>query len=423
MALSNTLCAAMLIISYFVSSRSPRLIPFFIFSVYYAVFFVIAPNITEDYYQIVYEREFFLSNCFMIGVLFASLLLLISGGFNMPKVPESGDARSLKVAAERVFYLCLAVGFINLMITGTPWLHENIEASRHADQGSGYLNMFTSRGLPIATAFVVWIDWLEHRRIGRKIVIFTLLTLGMLVLSAFRTYAILFVITLFVLYCFNAKRIPLVASVIVAVAGIGIFSLITIAKYENGSLETVLQAISHRVLYELIWTTQDARQIVEMDGLWWGATYVMDVVSALPGPGLSYGDYLVLFNDPGNPIAGLSPLTPSIVGESYVNFGTTGVVVAGASAPIVFVVAARLSSLSVQSVAPIVASVLILVPQLVEVGYGQVIASRLLPSAVFLFIIYWFYRRQRHRSSNRFSLRRRSAERNVQMLEVSQSQA
>ena len=393
----------MLALSYLVSYRSPRLIPLFIFSVYYTVFFVIAPNITEDYYQVVYEHEFALSNWFMAGVLVSLLLLLISGGFSLPSVPCSNHSDSVRYAAERVFCICLIVGLANVAMTGTPWLQENIEASRHAGQGSGYISMFTSRGLPISATFLIWNEWLYSKRVSRKIMLIAIATFAMLVLGAYRTYAILFLLSLFVLYCCNARRIPVVASILAATAATAIFSIITLAKFENGSLETLLQTISHRVLYELIWTTQDALQIVEIDGLWWGASYVMDLVSALPGTGQSFGDYLVLFNDPGSPIAGMSPLTPSIVGESYVNFGTLGVMIAGLSVPLVFVLAARMSSISVETAAPLTASVVILISQMVEVGYGQVLASRLLPAAVFLGMMYWFYERRRRSTSGQRS--------------------
>ncbi|MCA9735201.1 oligosaccharide repeat unit polymerase [candidate division KSB1 bacterium] len=296
-----------------------------------------------------------------------------------------------------VFYiLCMFFVIYYFSKNGITIAAEDIDASRHAARkGQGYINIFLTRGLPMATAGLVFY-YFKHRRIYSKWAIILLIFLGILiqVMSSFRANVIFLAMLLWFVYHDSAKKFTIPSLAKIALWSITFFCSITFIKYKSefeGSMVVGLNIlwgyVEHRIVMEIPWVIEKTLLLVNSNGFYFGKTYIMDLYSALPGPGDSYGDFLMKFANPNTAVAGLAALTPSMIGESYVNFGYSGIAVISFLTPALFRLIEGNGGIVTINTLIIRNMMSLYVANSVMLGFGTLLSSRIIPTFIFLLFI------------------------------------
>jgi len=308
---------------------------------------------------------------------------------------------SLKIAYWGLFACCLLVSAYHLYTVGIPLLGEYVDESRHlARKGHGYIRIFANRGLPLSAAGIMLIYVVKtggnsgHRGINMLIGLFpAAVCCVVLVATGFRAPLLTFLLLLGLIYSNYSKRFSILRLALAGTALMLLFVAITLFKYrfqvtggQSGPF-LLLGFLRHRVLMELPRVIGYTVSLADAQGLWLGKSYCMDIASALPGPGLSFGDYLLVFVNPDHPFAGLIPLTPSLVGETFLNFGYVGVAVVGILLPLL---CHHLENWGYQiGIHGYVFRNIfrIFVANSVTLGFGTLLAARIIPTFIFLLVL------------------------------------
>lgn len=293
-----------------------------------------------------------------------------------------------------LFVLCAILVIYYFSVNGISLMADDVDLSRHeARKGQGYLNIFLTRGLPIAIAGLVALYATKHRSfLTAKIVFLILVGASVQLLSSFRANIIFFVLLIWFIQTNMFLSFNIRSLLKIGIAALVFFAFVTIIKYRsdfqsslNVGLSVLWGYVEHRIVMEIPWVIEKQIDLVNVKGYQYGATYLMDLYSALPGPGDSYGDYLMAFANPSGAVTGLAALTPSMIGESYVNFGVLGVAVVSAAVPFLFK-ALEIRRSSVITVNELVFRTMmdLFVANAVMLGFGTLLASRIIPMLVFV---------------------------------------
>lgn len=385
--LTHTLLSGIILIfSSIYAKRDSRFLAGVVLAGTYIAFFSFAPLIALDSTEQRTEFPLQLSTIFLLGFSFSYFFLI----FGLPKLPPIrmditiDEARTLARAANFLFVISLLVTAGHMVFAGVPWMAGDVNLTRHELKGSGYVGMFLSRGMPISTLTIMWTEFLLKGVIfTRKSAKYVVILFLFIFLQAFREYLMFAILYMLSLSVVLRKEVKFGKLAFFGILLFVIFMGITLLRSDTLDTSVAIEALRHRVGFELIWTTGYSVQLAERDGFWLGKSILMDLYSALPGPGLSFGDYLLIFVNPLAATVGLSPLTPSVIGEAYLNFGTVGVLLYGILLPVGMagiVICCRKDRIF----APVLLAIYpIMLTQIVQVGVGQIIASRFIPATLF----------------------------------------
>ncbi|NLR41492.1 oligosaccharide repeat unit polymerase [Novosphingobium sp. ERW19] len=367
-------------------------------SLVYFAFFGVTPIISEPYMLRSLMKVIQISTIFLTSAVISTLIILFTGRrliVDFGPLPAK-NVNSMRDAGLAVYMLSAAVFSAYLATHGIPWLAENPNLARHEFvSNAGYFQIFMTRGMPVGAICICASELARKNRIitplsGAIIISWLVLTF----LQGFRIHLMMAILYLLMLYFYSTRKMSLTRFAFIAALISAIFITISLIRFENDSSVNITEIIQHRIGFELLWATNYSVQLSEIQGLWWGKTIFMDLYSALPGPGESFGDYLLNFANPRSDIVGLAALTPSVLSEAYLNFGNLGVLIFGAMTPIMFVPIHKLIGFQPAIGRTSLVIVPILLAQVVEVGIGQTLASRILPTVAFLLILGAVYRMQ-----------------------------
>lgn len=291
----------------------------------------------------------------------------------------------------------VSFGAVSLLFfdKGMPIFSDDIESARYAfRKGSGYLMIFLTIALPLSIAFVYVTGIACNKKLLKNSGYLLIILLFLLMMATgFRAFSMFLVITLLFMH-FDTLRNFTKKHLLYGVLVIGsFFVFVTYLKVNQGHWEdnsvfnSLLYAIRHRVLMEIPWVIQHNHEYVASNGYAYGSTYWMDIVSAMPGPGSSYGDELMKFVNP-NPQSIVVPLTPSLIGESYVNFGYFGVVLFGAMMTGLIMYLDRFVKYKKISGLIIVNTFRVILSNSITLGIGTLLVSRIIPVLIFVFFIF-----------------------------------
>jgi hypothetical protein len=289
------------------------------------------------------------------------------------------------------FSVVSMVSVFYLSKVGVSIFAEDVEWARHtAKKGYGYFNIFVTRGLLLA-AVLAYVTFACKLITRNQLFVIIGVVLVIQLATGFRNYAITTCLGMLVCYVNISGSYTTRKMFLAGVTGISLFTLITAYKMkipisEIAGARFVLDIwphIDHRVVMEMPRIVTRILYLNDFQGLQWGSTYWWDLYSAMPGPGYSLGDRLFLMLAPGNIIAAIAPLTPSIVGESVMNFGYFGIVLGTA---VYYVAVAKVDSIKGSSVLSLSSKLVmcVLLPEATALGLGSFLVSRFLPLVVFI---------------------------------------
>ncbi len=211
---------------------------------------------------------------------------------------------------------------------GIALLSDDIDSERlQLSSGRGYLFVSITRMLPLL-ALIILTYALCRRSPFARFMFFLAIAATFIasVLSGYRAPLIAFVFQITLLVFYLRGRFAWRGTAIAAGAFLLIFGGVTLWKLrlEPNSIELLWNVFQHRLVEE------NARQLGFLIELFpnrfefmWGGTYVMDLYSAMPGPGVGFGGWL-LSETTSDVLYGLASLTPTLPGELYANFGFGG---------------------------------------------------------------------------------------------------
>lgn len=322
--------------------------------------------------------------------------LVRPGGIALQAVRQ----HDLDVRAVLVFFcLVYAVGVLYLIQVGASIFSADIEWARHtAKKGHGYYNIFITRGALLAAVFyyILYRMGRVPRWMMRAVVVSVL---ALQVATGFRTYVITTMLSLWI--CHVSISQYRLAKVLLA-AMVALFLFVVVTAYKSGLLFTgggvmgllddIWPYVDHRIVMEVPRITMRILGLIDSQGVVYGLTYWWDFLSALPGPGYSFGDRLFIWFATGQEIAGIAPIPPGLLGELVMNFGMASVPVGVA---LVSWIIRRLDSHPSTSMLTLaVKSILcICVAEVIYLGVGVIMTSRVLPLLAFVLLyigIRWF---------------------------------
>jgi len=330
----------------------------------------------------------------LVGWLFLRLVPVTARHYSYAGLqPRS----SLTMAYWGLFACCLLVSIYYFYQSGVAITGESIDESRYiARKGQGYLLIFLNRGLPLAACGLALIYFARSHRLtpSRGMYLFlglvpVSISLVVLLATGFRAPLIYFILLLGFVYSDYRKKLSVAGVLSVGAIALVLFGLITFFKYRDqiaaseSGVVALLGYVRHRVVMELPWVIERSLDLVDKQGLWLGRSYYLDFASALPGPGISFGDYLLVFSNPDSPLAGLVPLTPSLIGETFVNFGYIGVGLLGVALPLGMHYIENAGGIGLNTYVFRNTFKLFLANS-VTLGFGTLLASRIIPATLFM---------------------------------------
>jgi len=295
-----------------------------------------------------------------------------------------------KKSAYLLFLVSVAVSAYYLSHVGISLLSADVDYVRHvAKKGSGYYNIFVTRGLTLAVA-ILFVGQMSGRINGSFGWILILITCIIQLATGFRAYAANTLMILALIYVSIGGQVKISNVVSVAILGFSTFVLVTAYKnnmslFSDYFFDDVWKQIDHRIISDLPRVLQRIVGLVDYYGTMKGKTFFMDLYSALPGPGYSFGDQLFLWLMPSNAVAGIAPLTPSNIGEGYANLGYVGVIIETLVTLKLIVFIDQLENKNALIIA-LKAILSIMAAEIIAVGFGAVVVSRFLPLSVFVTI-------------------------------------
>ncbi len=388
------LCLTLLVQAAITAKRNGIYFSFLLFSCMYLVYFGLAPvtsqsQITRSLDDVVRESVLFL---FGANISAFAILLRVRSGKNNLFDHGVDIQRAFRASGKSLFWLAFGVVCVQFLFYGSPVFQENINMARHELAASGYLQIFLTRAIPLSVLFIIYANLMRTgRALTGESVIYVIISLILIFLQGFRIHIMYFILYVVALIYIYRGTVAIISFGSVCFAVSAIFFSLTAFRFQTLSFELIGDMFQHRVSFELIRTASYAIQMSEVDGFWYGRSIIMDLQSALPGPGMSFGDYMLYFVNPQSEIIGIAALTPSVVGEAYLNFGSFGVFVFGLFTVYAFDLFARFLGRFRSFAAPLAAFFLVMFTQVIEVGYGQILASRFIPSLVFLGVAFVFF--------------------------------
>src|SRR3990172_667997 len=225
-----------------------------------------------------------------------------------------------------VFVSCLlaALYFRN----GIPLFSLDIDLTRlEASRGGGYFFMGFTGILPLAVLLLMGRLYLRE---GRKPRLFFLLAFFLCVLfdvlSGYRAPLASLLLMLLLLHFYIKGRFTWKSILI----GLSLFAVVFfgITYWKLNDTPDIIgflgQVFLHRVILDNpLAVSLVADVIPQRIDFFLGKSYIMDFLSALPGPGISFGGWL-FSQTPSQELFGLAMLTPTLVGEFYANFSLIG---------------------------------------------------------------------------------------------------
>lgn len=334
--------------------------------------------------------------CLLLNNSVWLIILIAEKLFSSNNKTNNSELKVSKEEIKAVYLLMLMtiiIGIYYISQVGVSLLAEDVEWARHtAKKGRGYINMFVTRGLLLAIVMMFILYKLNKINLSRLIFFMGLVAVIQLA-TGFRSYLInTLVIICIVVANMNKTYRHSYLLVLVAIGGILFFG-VTMYKFRAqiydfdliSVIEKAWSFIHHRVVMENPRIIMKQIFMVDMYGFSYGKTYFWDLYAGLPGPGYGYGDMLFIWLAGNNPIAGIAPLSPSLIGESYINFGYLGVCLGSVASFMIFRLVDRINQKSILGVAS--RSILtLLVAETVFLGIGTMFVSRVMTTLVFILI-------------------------------------
>lgn len=227
--------------------------------------------------------------------------------------------------------VCLVVVVYYFLTNGISMFSADIDEARHSARNSGgMINMFVVRGLPIFS-LILCVLYLWSGRVAFSFLVVILLLITQ-IMTSFRANTFFVLVVLFMVLSrmygvFNFRN----SIVIFFLALIAFFGMTYVKYSDQLSSEFVYLVVDlynyfeHRVLLEIPRVITFCKSFVDYYGYQYGMTYLDDLKTIMPGKDFSLGDILMIYANPDGKVAGIAPLTPSLIGESYINFGYGGV--------------------------------------------------------------------------------------------------
>lgn len=242
---------------------------------------------------------------------------------------EMMQADGYELPTRILFVLGVGVSLYYLWAVGVSVFATDVEYMRHTNKkGYGYLLIFLVYAVPMCATYF-YLDADKKSRWGFYICF--MLTIALQVLTGFRAYLVTVLMAMYFIYCYRTRSftvfsfIGLAVILCVVFVSITYYRLGTDIRAEAQNMQVLVDRVSSRIFTELPLQIDRLILIANTDGFLYGSTYIWDLQSAMPGPGESLGDKMLGWIDVKNELNGIAPLTPSIVGESYLNFGNLGV--------------------------------------------------------------------------------------------------
>ena len=238
---------------------------------------------------------------------------------------DSLSGRAALAAGAAVTGLFTLLYFVNY---GIPLLANSPEAARLAStSGANYYIYAITVPLP----FFVTLAWLYGRTKGTrdKLAIgaaVVLLSMAITTATAYRALVGHVLILVIISDQFHTKRINLrwVAGAVVFFAGL--FVVASAARFGGASgVSRAFTALWDRIVMVNVGNVSWIMSFIPAEhGYLFGRSYLMDIGAMLPGPDKAFTGWLTSIRKPGLADAPVG-MTPTIIGESYANFGLLGV--------------------------------------------------------------------------------------------------
>lgn len=278
-------------------------------------------NIGADTVILIFISDVAFCLCVIVNSLLATKV-------NQEKLLIGADGYEFPVKV--LFLLAVGISVFYLWEVGVSVFAGDVEYSRHTNKkGHGYLLIFLIYAVPMCATYF----YLNARKEKNWYLVFIAFAIALTLqfLTGFRAYLVTVLMALYFVYCDNAKKFSassfamLLTILCVMFVAISYYRLGTDIRAEAYDVDALIDRVSSRVFTELPLQIDRLILISDVNGFAHGATYMWDLQSAMPGPGQSLGDRMLGWIDPENELNGMAPLTPSIIGESYLNFGGMGV--------------------------------------------------------------------------------------------------
>jgi oligosaccharide repeat unit polymerase len=367
-------------------------LPFYIFNlVFLNMWFLFTPynsldrNINDDVYFTILSFEISLAIGFLLCRIFNK---------TQNNVPTYKIYINDKLAVYSFFIVCLFFSFYFFYDKGLYIFKENSEALRLTSRaGSGYVMTFITRGLTICALLICIL------RIYRKIdklnyILLISIIVFIQLLTGFRSFAVVTIIILitgssYLRQNFSLSIIMKIGTIFVAVFfGLTYMKLYQTLPNSSNVITELIQYFNHRVLMELPRATGIAIDYAKINGTQFGATYLMDIITLAPGRQTSLGDSLFIhaFGYTSNQF--ITPLTPSIVGETFINFSYYGLFLIGFIIPFAFYMIEKSILASTNAVNYAIKIVIAFVfCNTIMLGIGTSISSRLVPIIIMFLML------------------------------------
>lgn len=285
----------------------------------------------------------------IIAIIIALGYLSINCGFLTARLLYKNKARSpaeeehrkswmqrnsskLNLIGILIFILSLSAGTFYFLRAGQiPLFSDNKEAARVAAMsfsGNGYLLYLFTLGV-LAPAFILMHQLAQkglRALISPLFLAITLTLAALLLFTGSRRYSIWLFIYALGTFHYTHARIPIRSMILVSLLGLLFINIFEMFRNpESETTESIATAFAYRFLIyganlEKIFSIFSEHQAML------GSTFLMDVMTILPGRQVDYQMWL-------KDLAGLDfegfGLPPTIMGDLYINFGYPGVILGG----------------------------------------------------------------------------------------------
>ena len=349
----------------------------------------IIPIITNNWNFGVIKEVTFVVAIFNFGMLAAYVLRWFSFLSPQQHAICVSYGNDIWLPAMMAWLVCLfwVIYFFN--VNGIPLLSEDVDMARHLSRkSSGIVNVFVNRGFPLFSIILIGALYLNNKIIPAILVLAFCIVIQFM--TAFRANIVFFIIVAFMYWALLKRKFDFLVFIKALVLCLLIFIFVTFLKYQNefdnyGYLISTYKYLEHRILLELPRVISYCIDLVHAEGLLWGGTYLMDISTIRLGPDIGFGDYLMIFRNPEGSLIGLAPLTPSIIGESFANFGYLGVVVSPFIVLLLFKYLDSTYPFTTSANLAVKVFLSFFVANSVMLGLGGIIVPRVIPLLIFVF--------------------------------------
>jgi len=232
--------------------------------------------------------------------------------------------------SKRLLFLIVILGFLSFFILilfgGIPMLSANVDEARlRFYAGKGYLNLFFMALPIVAIAFLSDSYASGSRRRIQYSHLFALFVFAMIFLTGYRsTFAKSVLMYFFVLLIISNEKIKI--SRMIAWAGALFIFIIAVGAFRRGMvsfdalvMEAGITVVARPAMLEMILNHYESADFL------YGSGYFADFIKLLPGS--QVGQNVDLKNQVfanAKQMSELAGVTPSLIGEAYMNFGKLG---------------------------------------------------------------------------------------------------